>query len=144
MIFMASTGISAEKTASEISIILSRSNLVKYIQFEYNEGSITGISFIIMAGAKRLPFKLSARWGPVLDAMDNDRRTPRHLCNPDQARRVAWRQLLRWVQAQMALIEIGMVDIKEIFMSYLKVTDGQTLYESLEKKSFMITADAGK
>jgi hypothetical protein len=37
-----------------------------------------------------------------------------------------------------------MVDIKEIFMSYLKVTDGQTLYESLEKKSFMITADAGK
>src|SRR4030066_852046 len=100
MIFMASTGISAEKTASEISIILSRSNMVKYIQFEYDEGSITGISFIIMVGAKRLPFKLPARWEPVLDAMNNDRRTPRHSCTPDKARREAGRKSPRGVRGQ--------------------------------------------
>jgi hypothetical protein len=135
---MASTGINAEKTAGEISTILSRSGLVKYIQFEYDDGNIAGISFIIMQGEKRVPFRLPARIDPVLTVMLNDKKTPRHLCYKDQARRVAWRQVLRWVQAQMAMIEIGMVDIKEVFMPYMVGNGGKTLYEIVENNQFMI------
>jgi len=138
MIFMASTGISAEKTAGEISTTLSSSGLVKYIQFEYDESNVSGISFIIMNGDQRVPFKLPARVEPVLLAMKKDRKTPRHLCNIDQARRVAWRQLLRWVQAQIALIEVGMVDIKEVFMPYIIGKSGKTMYEIAENNQFLI------
>jgi len=138
MIFMATTKISAEKTASEITTILSRSGLVKFIQLEYDAEIVVGISFIIMVADRRIPFKLPARIEPVLQAMIKDKKTPRSLCYKDQARRVAWRQLLRWIQAQMAMVEIGMADIKEIFMPYLIVSNGVTLYESLEKKQFLI------
>jgi len=138
MIFMASTGISAEKTAGEISQILSRSGLVKYIQFEYDNGDISGVSFIIMNGETRVPFRLPARVDAMLTAMKNDRKTPRHLCNLDQARRVEWRQLLRWVEAQMARVETGSADMKEIFFPYLIGTGGKTLYEIAEQNQFLI------
>ena len=138
MIFMATTKISAEKTAGEISTLLSRSGMVKYIQTEYDGGEIVGISFIVMTEKQRVPFRLPAKWEPVLEAMKKDKHTPRHLHSPEQARRVAWRQVLRWVQAQMALIEIGMVDIKEVFMPYLMVSRNQTLYEQLQGQNFMM------
>ena len=138
MIFMATTKIPAEKTAGEISTLLSKSGMVKYIQTEYDAGDIVGISFIILAGEQKVPFRLPAKWQPVLDAMKKDRHTPKHLHTPEQARRVAWRQVLRWVQAQMALIEVGMVDIKEVFMPYLMVSREQTLYERLQGQNFMI------
>ncbi len=35
-----------------------------------------------------------------------------------KAERVAWRQLLRWVQAQNAMIDTGMVQPMEIFTAY--------------------------
>jgi len=141
---MASTGISAEKTASEISQILSRSGLVKYIQFEYDGGDVSGLSFIIMNGETRVPFRLPARVDAMLRAMTKDKKTPRHLCNTDQARRVAWRQLLRWVQAHIALIEVGMVDMKEVFMPYIIGNGGKTLYEIAENNQFLIEYKADK
>jgi hypothetical protein len=84
-----------------------------------------------------LPYRLPARIEPVLQAMKNDRKTPRNLCNIDQARRVAWRQLLRWIEAQLALVGVGMVDVKEIFMPYL-IVSGKTFYEISEQQQFMI------
>ena len=138
MIFMATTKIPAEKTAGEISTMLSRSGMVKYIQTEYDGGDIVGISFIVTTGEQRVPFRLPAKMEPVLEAMRKDKKTPRHLLNLEQARRVAWRQVLRWVQAQMALIEIGMVDIKEVFMPYIMVSKEQTLYDQIKGKNFMM------
>lgn len=53
MIFMATTKIPAEKTAGEISTLLSRSGMVKYIQTEYDGADIFGISFIVMTKVMR-------------------------------------------------------------------------------------------
>jgi hypothetical protein len=131
---MATTKISAEKTASEINILLSKHD-VKYIRNEYDNGEIIGIAFIIDYQDKEIPFKLPIRWNPVLKAMMDDKHTPSHLCRNDQAKRVAWRQILRWIQAQLALVSVGMVDIKEIFMPYIMLSKG-TLYEQIEKTEF--------
>ena len=46
----------------------------------------------------------------------------------DQAYRVAWRNILDWVQAQMALLEIGMAKMEEVFLPYMQqTTSEQTL-----------------
>jgi hypothetical protein len=42
---------------------------------------------------------------------------------------VAWRQILRWVQAQMALVETKMVKVEEVFLPYIQGPGGQTVYE---------------
>ena len=34
----------------------------------------------------------------------------------EQAYRVAWRNILDWVEAQMALLEIGMAKMEEVFL----------------------------
>jgi len=83
---------------------------------------------------------LPIRWQPVLNAMNNDRYTPNSLCNESQARRVAWRQILRWVQAQIALIETGMVELKEVFLPYilLNIKTGETLYSRLETNKYKL------
>jgi len=137
-IFMSTTKIPAEKTALEISTLLSKSGLVQFIQTEYEEGDIVGIYFLVRFGESKIGYKLPARWQPVIEAMEKDKHTQRHLCNPEQARRVAWRQVLRWVQAQLALIEIGMVDIKEVFMPYMMINKDITFYQKLEQGKFKL------
>jgi hypothetical protein len=56
----------------------------------------------------------------------------------EQAERVAWRQLLRWVQAQLAMIDTGMVRTEEVFMPYIVVNaaTNQTLFERMVETQF--------
>lgn len=131
---MASTKITCAKTAGEIMQVLSRSGATK-IMSEYEAMEAVGISFIVIR-EKELAFKLPIRWKPVLKAMMDDKKTPSHLCHNDQAKRVAWRQVLRWIEAQMALINTGMANIEEVFMPYLLISPTETLYEKLAENKF--------
>lgn len=136
MIFMASTKINEHKTATEIMQLLSKYG-VSDIRMQYDNGKIIGLQFAIEYNTTKIPFKMPIKFEGVLDSMSNDKQTPRSLCNIEQASRVAWRQILRWLQAQMALIEVNMVDIKEVFMPYIMISKEQTLYEKLEQEKFM-------
>jgi hypothetical protein len=60
----------------------------------------------------------------------------------DQAYRVAWRNILDWVQAQMALLEIGMARMEEIFLPYMLDSQGHTFFERMEQRGFLL--DSGK
>jgi hypothetical protein len=136
---MASTKISSEHTASQIMSLLGKYG-ASHIMTTYNNNEIVGLSFMVKTGDRNIPFKLPIRWEPVLSAMKKDRHTPNHFCNEEQARRTAWRQILRWVEAQMTLIEIGMVDIREIFMPYilLDIEKSETYYERLMTTKFKL------
>ena len=52
-----------------------------------------------------------------------------------QAIRTSWRILKDWVEAQMALLETGMVTMDEIFLPYM-VSGGQTFYQALVAGEF--------
>lgn len=125
---MGTTQIEAEKTSSEIIAILGKSGAT-HIVSQYDGGKIIGLSFFIEYNEHKLHFKLPVRYEPVLAIMKKDKHTPKRLCNEEQAKRVAWRQIKRWIEAQMALVEVNMVDIKEIFMPYLVVKNNISLYE---------------
>ena len=56
----------------------------------------------------------------------------------EQAERVAWRILKDWLLAQVALLDINMVKLTEIFMPYIVGIDGKTLYEKLEENDFAL------
>lgn len=137
MIYMASTKIEPQKTISEIMSLLAKHKIIHIVTFYDGNGEITGLTFTVEYLDQKLPFKLPVRHEAVLQAMKRDRHTPNHLCNTQQAKRVAWRQILRWIEAQLALAEMGMADIKEIFMPYLMVSENQTLYQLMEEKKFL-------
>lgn len=52
------------------------------------------------------------------------------------SRRVAWRQILRWVEAQLALIETGMAKAQEVFLPYA-IVGNQSMYQMVEERQFL-------
>ena len=135
MLYMASTKIPCSQTAGEIQALIGRSG-AKKIMTEYESGEITAISFTIENGGREIHFRLPMRWEACLEAMKNDRQTANTFCNPEQAKRTAWRILLRWVQAQFAMIETGMVTLTEVMLPYIQVNARETLYEKMIEGGF--------
>lgn len=49
----------------------------------------------------------------------------------EHAYRVAWRILRAWVNVQMVLVELEIVQIQEVFLPYVVQKNGQTLFENI-------------
>lgn len=126
-LFMGTTRVEANQTVGEIVGELVKAG-AKSINTDYQNGKITGIRWIMRVGTTDQLFDMPIRIEPVL----------KKLGNREQAERVAWRQLLRWVQAQNAMIDCGMADPAEVYFGYF-VPDPQnnrTLFAQLMERQF--------
>lgn len=66
--------------------------------------------------------------------LKDDRQVPNALKNEDQARRVAWRIIKDWVEAQMAIIQSGTAEMAEVFLPYVVHPEtGLTLFEEFKE-----------
>ena len=133
-LYMETTQISAEKTAQEISGLLIQAG-ASAIRQDLADKKITGLSFTLMVKGEHVPFMLPIRIEPVflclqkkISPKNRVKNAPKQL---QQAERVAWRQLLKWIQAQIAMIDTGMVQADEVFFPYVQTGVNQTLYEKL-------------
>lgn len=137
------TKVDSQRTASEIMAILAK-HQAKQILTEYGpNGGVTGLAFMVEKGDRDLAFRLPVRTEACLEAMRRDRKIPRHFVNADQAERVAWRIMKDWVEAQLALIDTGMVDIAEVFLPYMLTPSGQTAYEMIAGRGFLQLKEGG-
>lgn len=133
--YMSTTSIAPEKTAMEISMLLSKFG-AQQVLTTYEKGEAVGLAFMINKNGASIPFKLPIKWEPVLKAMENDLKTQRRLCEKEQAIKVSWRLVYRWVQAQLALVEAGAVVLEEVFLPYAQTKNGHTLYELYSENKF--------
>lgn len=134
------TTVDSFKTVSEIEYILMK-HKAKSIMKNYDGESITGLSFLIDTGVQQIPVRLPVKVDECLKVLKKGKReNPRKQIKDTrkQAERVAWRILKDWVEAQMALLDIEMVHFEEIFLPYIETKDGQTVYERLEEKQFLL------
>lgn len=134
------TTVDAFKTVSEIEYILMK-HKAKSIMKNYAGESITGLSFLIDAGYQQIPVRLPVKVDECLKVLKKEKReNPRKQIKDtrDQAERVAWRIMKDWVEAQMALLDIEMVKFEEIFLPYIETDNGQTIFERLEEKQFLL------
>jgi hypothetical protein len=123
----------------------------RHISFEYgDDGKVQGVAFTIKVNDRFLPIKLPARvekahavlkrqWD---EGLISHKRGRDNTYGYEQAYRVAWRNILDWVQAQMALLEIGMAKIEEVFLPYMQDRDGVTFFERMEQRGFLL--ESGK
>ncbi len=133
------TTIDSFKTVSEIEYILMKHG-AKSIMKNYENESVTGLSFLIDTGSRQIPVRLPAKVDACLAVLHKEKlENPRKQIKDtrEQAERVAWRILKDWVEAQMALLDIEMVRFEEIFLPYIEV-EGQTVFEKLEEKQFLL------
>lgn len=123
------TSISAAKTVGEIQGILGKHS-ARSIFSDYDEfGNITALGFLLMLEGKPLNFRLPCNVDGVLAALHQQKGVPNSLRNRDQARRVAWRIIKDWLEAQLALVEAQQAEMAEILMPYALSSDGRTAYQ---------------
>ena len=133
------TTVDSFKTVSEIEYILMK-HKAKSIMKNYDGESITGLSFLIDTGMQQIPVRLPVKVDECLEVLKQEKKNSSRSnikATRDQAERVAWRILKDWVEAQMALL----VRFEEIFLPYIETQNGQTVFERLEEKQFLLEAE---
>lgn len=133
------TTIDSFKTVSEIERVLMKHG-AKSIMKNYENETITGLSFLIDTGKQQIPVRLPVKIEDCLKVLQKEKAngTKNIKATREQAERVAWRILKDWVEAQMALLDIEMVKFEEIFLPYIETRCGKTVYEQLEEKQFLL------
>lgn len=141
-LFMETTKIEATKTVAQIQELLGIYGCSGVMTL-YENNEVKAVCFQIMFLDKNIAFKLPCRWEAIYKnfadrrASGKDRPAHKEQEDAQQAKRVAWRQILRWVEAQLALVETDMVKIQEVFLPYTQVDiKGTTLYQEIESKGF--------
>lgn len=123
------TQVEAAKTVGEIQAILGKHG-ARSITTEYDDNSnISGVNFTLLIEGVPLAIRLPCNVDGVLRAMNKAKGVPGRLCNRLQARRVAWRILKNWLEAQLALYQVGQAEMAEVFMAYAITGDGRSVYE---------------
>lgn len=133
------TSISAEKTVSEIQGQLARAG-ARQILHEYDAaGNVSALSFKIHTQFGEVAFQLPANIAAVeaiLKQQSRAGRVPKRLADYSQATRVGWRILKDWIEAQVALIQTGMVTMEQVMLPFAQNQTGKTVYEALCEKKF--------
>ncbi len=134
-LFMENTEIAPSKSAAEITSLLVRSG-ARRIEMEYGDGGkIIGLRFDFQmpATGKLYRYGMPVRTETIYKQLAGRQRGYVDRAKLQaKAERIAWRQLFRWTQVQMAMIDMGMARPTEIFMPYALNAAGQTLYQVYE------------
>src|SRR6266446_8814999 len=77
-----------------------------------------------------------AKAAAILTEFEGDRRIPPRIRTKEQAARVAWRIVKDWLEAQLAMIEAGLVDLEQVFLPYAQNQSGQTVYDVMRSQRF--------
>ena len=115
----------------------------KQIMFDYGEdGKIYGVFFIVNVKDKPLRIKLPAKVDKAAAILKQQYQrgliSSRKVLEPEQAYSVAWRNILDWTEAQMALLDIEMARMEEVFLPYMATNGGKTLFEIYDEKGFKL------
>jgi hypothetical protein len=130
------TTIAAEKTVAEISRILVRAK-ASSILTEYDpEGLPASVSFRVLTEFGLMTFRLPAESDRIYKVIVRDNKVPRSLRTRRQAAKVAWRIVKDWIEAQVAMIEAGLVDTAQVFLPYAQDGAGNTVYDKFANAPF--------
>jgi len=139
-----STSISVEKTIAEIEKMLSKYGATKIMKEYDTDGNPSKLIFAIMTEYGEMPVKLPVNVDKILEVFKyqvSNKLLPRKYWGGEwtneQAHRVGWRIIKDWLDAQLALLQIQMVKVQEIFLPYAYDSkSGQTLFQKMEESGF--------
>ena len=109
--------------------------------------TLLGLYFSIDVNGVMLPVELPARIEPM-KALIKREMGPRQRQNEekiaDMATRIVWRQLAAWVRAQMALVDLQLAKTEEVFLPYICVAPGKTIFNVIAERNFEMKALKGR
>jgi hypothetical protein len=138
------TEVSPSKSVAEIIGMLSQAKARAIMQEFDGAGNVTAINFKIGTQFGEMTFRMPMSLTAVDACLKQQWRSgaiPRRFANDSQhSRRVAWRILRHWLEAQLALITVGLAKVEQVFLPYAQNADGKTVFETLEEQRFATLA----
>ncbi len=122
------TQIDFNKTVGEIYAILARAK-VQQISTDYENGMPAAIRFMMVYFEQPIYFRLPCNVEGVYKSLCKAPKVPYRLQTKEQARRVAWRIIKDWVEAQLAIVESQQAEMTEVFLPYVIDEKNQTMFE---------------
>jgi len=136
------TSIDPHKTVAEIQKMLA-SKGARGILLEYNQhGDPSAVMFQIEVKGQPLRYRLPCRAERVWDVLGKQwkaGKVERRHTSMEHATRVGWRIIKDWIEAQLAIVEAGMVDMTEVFLPYQLVNETQTMYEVMQRRLLTVS-----
>lgn len=119
------TDVPAGRTLGEIVGLLVAKK-ASSINTDYDEaGRARALTFVIRIGDNLIPFRMEPNVQGVLRKLPSSSDIAR-------AERVAWRILLRWVEAQMAMVESTQAEMGQVFLPYAVKPSGETIWQAFQ------------
>lgn len=118
-----------EETISEIQQMLSQFD-VTAMMTEYEGRQVSAVSFRMNVDGRDIGYRLPCNWRAVFSILQSDVKDNRYNTE-EQAIRTAWRIIHHWMEAQLALVEVNMTTIPQIFLPYTIMRDNRTLSEHI-------------
>jgi hypothetical protein len=133
-LYLQHTTIAPTKSSAEILQILVEAGAREILNQYDSQGRLTGLRFSLKSGpSAEAIYSLPVRTESVFQILRKQRSySSSDAALMQQAERIAWRLLLAWTKAQLALIQVGMVNVDEVFLPYREVRDGRTFYELVQ------------
>ncbi len=127
------TKIDAAQTVGVIQMILAKAGATS-ISIAYHNAQPEAVTFAIDVAGQLVKFRLPSRWQGVHKRLQEGG-VPKRLQSEDQARRVAWRIIKDWIEAQLAIVKAGVAELPEVFLPYaVNPESDKTLYQEFEHK----------
>jgi hypothetical protein len=147
------TKVPVYQTVAECSSALGRAG-ADSVTVQYDAGEEAGLGFALETPhGKReflLPVRIDGVAAVIADMLDNDRPAVSgsiaRLRTREHAAAVAWRQVLHWLTAQLAIIDAQMASLDEVMLPWLQVNagDGQMTLYAHYKAQEAAALEAGK
>jgi hypothetical protein len=138
-LYLQTTTVDAAKSMAEITAVLVAAG-ARTVQTTYEAGKPAGLEWSMVLYDRPVFFRMPAKAEPVCKMLHRQQRSSitrdREAKLREQAERIAWRQLLAWVQVQMSLIEIGMVEYAQVFLPYMTNATGSTIWDVMRESQF--------
>ena len=147
-LFMGTTNVAASKTFAQVTQLLVEVGASRMAQ-EYRNGRISSMKFCLVQDGQEIPFILPLRTDSIFRELQKKRpvrnRERFQEQDAESATRIAWRQIYRWLEAQFALINLGMTEAAEVFLPYIQTKPNRTLFDEFKESGLrMLTAKVGE
>jgi hypothetical protein len=151
------TEVPAGRSIADICLILQNGGASAIMLQNGEDRTVTAVSFMMETTFGRVPFKLPANVPAVMATLNAEihaedlivrksvryrRKIPKHLLNNRaQAERIAWRIAKDWLEAQMALAQIGSAKFEQIMLPFADV-GGKSFYSRMVERGTLALTSA--
>lgn len=127
------TEVAAEKSVAEIQTILAKAGATRILTEYDGNGSVAALSFQVLIKGTPVSFILPADYAKMAAFLSHPKRRGITAIQPSRVRSITWRILKDWVAAQMALIQVGQVELPQVFLPYMQNAEGKSLYAIIQE-----------